>query len=173
MKKIIIVFFSMTIVALSIHAMDDWIQKYPDPNPSARVRHTMAYIGGDQMLLFGGLRSVGGTSNETWVYDLSDNTWIQKSPASQPSARYMHAMAYISGDQVVLFGGSSGSDETWVYDLSANTWTQKSPASKPSCNVASILCLLCLVPLPSTVSLLSIANISELLLVPLFHICGT
>ncbi len=116
-----------------------WTRKFPASRPSPRDFHAMAYIGGDQVLLFGGLGAVGAgfdRSDETWVYDLSDNTWTQRFPPTKPSARLFHAMANIGGDQVLLFGGSddpsgNGSDETWVYDLSDNTWTLKSPASKP------------------------------------------
>ena len=75
----------------------------------------MASLGGGQVLLFGG--SDGAYDGETWVYDLSDNTWTEKIPAASPSARVDHAMAWIGGDQVLLFGGydASGYDgETWL-----------------------------------------------------------
>ncbi len=118
-----------------------WTPKSPvgDIKPSARYGHAMTYLGGDQVLLFGGLTS-SGPNDETWGYDPSANTWTQKSPTTSPSARVFHAMAYIGGDQVLLFGGltSSGlNDETWVYDLSDNTWTQMSPVggTKPSARV--------------------------------------
>jgi hypothetical protein len=94
----------------------------------------MAYIGGDQVLLFGGY-DASGNDNETWVYDLSENAWANQNPPSQPSARTAHAMAYIGGDRVLLFGGYDASDhdnETWVYDRSENAWTNKTPASQPS-----------------------------------------
>jgi hypothetical protein len=97
----------------------------------------MAYIGGDQVLLFGG-NTASGMNNETWVYDLSANTWTQKSPVGgvKPSARTAY-MDYIGDDQVLLFGGwdypgTTYNDETWVYDLGDNTWILKSPSSKPS-----------------------------------------
>jgi hypothetical protein len=98
----------------------------------------MAYIGGDQVLLFGGMVP---NNDETWVYDLSADTWTQQSPSSHPSARWGHAMAYIGGDQVVLFGGwdNAADSETWVYDLSANTWTQQFPASHPSARFSSAM----------------------------------
>jgi len=99
----------------------------------------MAYIGDDQILLFGGVISGSNKVDDTWIYDLSANTWTQKSPVGdvKPSARAEHGMAYIGDDQVLVFGGNLSSDpwtsdETWVYDLSANTWTLKSPSSKPS-----------------------------------------
>jgi len=41
-------------------------------------------------------------------------------------------MAYLGGDQVLLYGGSNGGDETWVYSLSANNWTNTNPANNPS-----------------------------------------
>lgn len=81
----------------------DWTQKSPASKPSARTSHTMANIGGDQIVLFGGYD--GSDDDETWVYDLSDDAWTQKNPASKPSARYFHTMANIGGDQVLLFGG--------------------------------------------------------------------
>jgi N-acetylneuraminic acid mutarotase len=94
----------------------------------------MAYIGGDQVLLFGGLDGPMALDGETWVYDLSANTWTNKAPAASPSARNSHNMAYLGGDRVLLFGGYDGTydDETWVYDLSANTWTNLAPALAPS-----------------------------------------
>ena len=64
----------------------------------------MAYLGGDQVLLFGGYDG-SGYNGETWVYDLSANTWTNQAPAAAPSARDRHAMAYLGGDQVLLFGG--------------------------------------------------------------------
>jgi len=94
----------------------------------------MAYIGEDRVLLFGG--NTGGARNdETWVYDLSSNTWTQKFPTVRPSARRDHTLTSLGGDQVLLFGGnpSGGSDdETWIYDLSENTWTQMTPAVSPA-----------------------------------------
>jgi len=96
--------------------------------PSARWSHAMAYLGGDQVLLFGG--DDGSRRDDTWVYDLSANTWTNQSPAVGPTARYWHAMAYIGGVQVLLFGGADADydGETWVYNLSANTWTNQAPA---------------------------------------------
>ena len=43
----------------------------------------MAYLGGDQVLLFGG-ELPSGSSDETWVYDLSDNTWTSQVLATVP-----------------------------------------------------------------------------------------
>ena len=87
----------------------------PTPAPPARVHHPLAYLGGDQVLLFGGLS--GPYYGDTWVYDLSANTWTQSSPTPSPSARYLHALAPLGEGQALLFGGwdAGGYDaETWL-----------------------------------------------------------
>jgi Galactose oxidase, central domain len=86
-------------------------------SPSARALHAMASLGGDQVLLFGGWDDPGGYDGDTWVYDLSANTWTNMAPAAAPSARFRHAMVYLGGDQVLLFGGVDAGgrdDETWL-----------------------------------------------------------
>ena len=120
---------------------DTWTLKNPLTKPLARGLHAMASIGGDQVLLFGGAVFVvppfDPLAEETWVYDLSEDTWTLKDPPARPSARSAPAMASIGGHKVVLFGGhdletGGKSDETWVYDLSDDTWTRRNPATKPS-----------------------------------------
>jgi N-acetylneuraminic acid mutarotase len=76
--------------------------------------------------------STEGPLNDTWVFDHVNNTWIELSPESSPSARAWHAMAYDSvNDKVVLFGGGEADyifkNETWIYDPQANTWTNVTP----------------------------------------------
>ena len=119
MKNYVIIIINIAVGALSVQAADDWTQKTPSPKPSARRWHDMAYIGGDQALLFGGDVS-NSYNNETWVYDLSADTWTQDSNTSQPSARCFHALSETSMDgssYLVLFGGDDGAydDETWTF----------------------------------------------------------
>jgi len=110
-----------------------WIHKDPTSKPPRRIRHAMACIGGDKVLLFGG-SGWEDIFDDTWVYDLSENTWNQQNPSLKPPWRYCHAMAYIGRDQVLLFGGDQTKviGDTWIYDLSENTWAQQSPPEKPS-----------------------------------------
>ncbi len=93
----------------------------PGDKPSARKWFDMAYIGNNQVLLFGG-NTTDGESDETWVFNLGSSTWTKKNPANSPSARFGHKMAYIGADKVLLFGG--GNNETWIYDSNANSWVQ-------------------------------------------------
>ena len=138
-----------------------WTNKNPGGSiPSARWGHAMAWISDDQVLLFGGNDS-SGYNGETWVYDLSDNEWTNKSPAgSTPSARRYHAMEWIdddiNDDQVLLFGGQDiGGDngETWEYDLSDNAWTQIDPSTPPSARRGHNMALLQDIEAPNRVLL--------------------
>jgi len=98
------------------------------------LTHAVAYIGGDQVLMFGGL-TAAGKNDETWIFDLSDTAWTHLNPVLKPSPRNMHSLAYIGEGQVLLFGGEDAAgknDETWVFDLGDTTWIQLSPASQPS-----------------------------------------
>ena len=124
-------------VQLGLVDINSWTNKNPNQKPSGRLYHAMATISNnDTIVLFGGF-DTGGKDNETWVYDLSANSWTNKNPLGlRPSARTKHAMATIyNDDKIVLFGGhdSNGyNDETWIYDLSANTWTKMNPTIKPT-----------------------------------------
>ena len=108
-----------------------WTQDASGTSPSARYAHSMAYIGDDKVLMFGGI--VGTERNgETWVYDLSDGSWTQDASGISPSARVGHSMAYIGDDKVLLFGGFPYDDGTWIYDLSDGSWTLDASGISPS-----------------------------------------
>lgn len=126
-------FIACLLFAGAAHALDDWTQVFPSSYPSRRSQHDMAYIGDDQVLLFGGAYT--SFLGDTWFFDLGDTTWFQLNPTSLPSARLTHAMAYVGGDQVLMFGGLTAAgknDETLIFDLSDTAWINLNPASKPS-----------------------------------------
>ncbi len=118
---------------------NNWTQKTPTNKPVRRYCHAMAPIyGDDKILLFGG-DNTNGYRGDTWIYDLSNNTWKQKSPIIRPVDRYCHTMASINGtDKILLFGGynyNTGTfyyDDTWIYDLSENSWKEKTLIIKPN-----------------------------------------
>ncbi len=61
--------------------------------------------------------------------------WVQLSPATSPSPRAYHAMAYDAArGQVVMFGGNT---DTWVWD--GTNWTQKMPATSPPARTGSAM----------------------------------
>ena len=98
--------------------------------PTGRVEAGMAYFGDDQVLLFGGL-DASTTTDETWIYDLSANTWTQLSPTASPSARYYCEMAYMGNKQVLLFGGQNWNSDTQIYDQATNTWINDPNTASP------------------------------------------
>jgi hypothetical protein len=105
-------------------------------HPSARHSFAMAFISETyKIILFGGT-SLSGLDNETWMYDLTNNTWLRLKPLNSPSAREYHELEPVyNDDKVVLFGGFDGTDyldDTWVYDLSDNEWVKMIPTEKPS-----------------------------------------
>jgi hypothetical protein len=132
MKRIFIIL--CLVAATKGYCQDNWILKNPVNKPLVRTNHSMASVGNDKVLLFGGLP--GSINDETWVYDRSDNTWIFMNPSIKPSPRMGHTMANIGGDKVLLFGGTDAGGlnaETWVYDFSDNIWTLMTPVlKKPS-----------------------------------------
>lgn len=97
-----------------------------------RYYHAMAYDAArQQTVLFGG--GSGNYTNDTWVWD--GVNWMQKSPATLPTARNRHAMAYDSQRQkVVMFGGYTQTgvqlNDTWEWD--GTTWTQITPSTSPT-----------------------------------------
>lgn len=130
----------------------EWTLKNPANGPAARYDHGMARIGADKALVFSGVIGTGGgggvTDAETWVYDLSDNTWTPMSPPSTPPRRYGHAMASLGGDKVAPFGGYGPSggqygaplDDTWVYDLSEDAWSEYTESPYPSARFGHTFC---------------------------------
>lgn len=115
---------------------NSWTRMYPPDRPSGRHSHAMAMIHGtDKVLLFGGYAE-NGLSNETWLYDLSDNLWTDLTPLGGPTAREYHDMAMVyDDDRIVLFGGYLGgvyANDTWMFDLSDFAWYEMAPHDAPS-----------------------------------------
>jgi hypothetical protein len=112
---------------------DDWTETTPSISPDIEHSHAMAAVyGTDNIILFGGFN--GSYSNDTWVYDHSDELWNQTNISVRPEGRLNHAMAPIDGtDKILMFGGYTGvyEDDTWIYDYSDNSWTELNPSNKP------------------------------------------
>jgi len=117
----------------------------PINSPSARTDHVMVYDSNSmKVILYGGSDS-GGHFEDTWIYDLTTNSWTQMNPLAKPSKRIGHSMVYDSNsDQVILFGGWNTTHffaDTWVYDLTTNIWMQVNPVNPPSPrNFQSMVC---------------------------------
>lgn len=113
-----------------------WRKVTPANAPNEDTAFSMATIcNDDKAILFGGL-----FSDQTWEYDLSANSWVDKTPEPRtpnyPSGRWFPALASIYGDdKAILFGGSYGPsylEDTWEYDSSASSWFNKTKTTRPS-----------------------------------------
>jgi hypothetical protein len=119
-----------------------WTQLHPAHEPSIRSLVAIAYDPATkQVVLFGGLSSLGNTNmlNDTWVWDGTD--WMQQHPATSPPARDGAALTYDAAtNQLVLFGGGSNGprigglvppplNDTWVW--TGSNWIQQHPSTSP------------------------------------------
>jgi len=109
------------------YSENNWTKKYPNDNPSGRYGPAMCYLGNSKVILFGGSEQYGEQTNDTWIYDLNNNTWTLKNPPNNPPGRNSHDLVYIGNGKALLFGGEDEDinyfNDTWIYDLSNNTWT--------------------------------------------------
>ncbi len=105
-----------------------WTQQAPATAPISVAYFAMSYDSArGKTVLFGGQKTGGTQSNETWEWDGAN--WTQMQPATSPWARNGHTMVYDSIRRVtVLFGGTYGSD-TWEWD--GVNWTQRISAHAP------------------------------------------
>jgi hypothetical protein len=121
---------------------NNWTAVQTPISPSSRGDQRMVTVhNDDKVVLFGG-RETSVYKNDTWVFDLSDKTWTEKTP-SKPSAnnnpmiRFGHAMASFWGtDKAVLFSGKFGTlthNDLWIFDVSDGAWTRRYPTGlKPT-----------------------------------------
>jgi hypothetical protein len=124
---------------------NNWTNKTGQIKPNGRANYgTMASIFGTDKVLISGGRNVKNL-NETWVYDLSENTWVNKGPINSPGPIVAHNLVSIYGtDKVLLFGGFNigYNPYTWIYDLSDNNWTiiktPKTPPLRQSAAMATV-----------------------------------
>ena len=88
-------------------------------------------------VLFGGVENATSSStinvlSETWILNLTSNTWTNATPSTRPTiinddatdkGAYSIAFDKANGS-VILFGGTgkNGGNETWMYRVDTNTW---------------------------------------------------
>ena len=115
---------------------DEWYNRTTGVAPPARRDGAMSGIENtDKVMLFGG-NDWSKNLDDTWVYDVGDNTWTQMSPATKPPARCGHALTPVAGNESVLLFGGLGPDwfvkkDTWIYELGKDQWHNKTPLVSP------------------------------------------
>ena len=118
----------------------NWTHLTPSTSPPARYEHSMAYDSNRGVIVLFGGGYHDGTHwvllNDTWEWN--GTTWVQQNPATSPSTRYAHAMAYDSArGRTVLFGGCHYDGTHWQYlsdtwEWDGANWTASTPATVPT-----------------------------------------
>ena len=113
-----------------------FINQNPSNSPGYRNSARMVYSDPDSVfILFGGWYP-SNQLNETWIYNLNNNTWTQMYPNSSPPPRMAFGMTYDKINKtVIIFGGGRLPplfDDTWTYKFEINEWTNLYPTSSPS-----------------------------------------
>ncbi|MCA8952884.1 MAG: hypothetical protein KDE27_25465 [Planctomycetes bacterium] len=112
-----------------------WQQATTAVAPPQRTRHGLAFdVARGRSVLFGGLLSIAPVAlNDTWEWD--GGQWLAQTPATPPSGRQDHALAYDAARGVtVLFGGGTTSlatllTDTWEWN--GSNWLQRVSATTP------------------------------------------
>ncbi len=106
-----------------IYDFNRWTQIFPASSPEERFGHTAIYDSmTPQVLLYGGYSpDIDETCSDTWVFNISTSSWIQKSPSAHPEGRFFHSMVHIPNSNVsLIFGGYDPSSHPDVYF--SDTW---------------------------------------------------
>ena len=107
-----------------------WTKREPATQPPSRWNgaDVLAYDSENgRMILFGGFQWYYWF-DDTWAYDVKENTWTNLNPSASPPGRGASGIAYDSKNKVaVMFGGDSGWYEpekalhdTWIYKYLPN-----------------------------------------------------
>ena len=95
--------------------------------PAAREDHTWTLDdAGEVAYLFGG-RDGSTVFDDTWKFDLADDTWTKLEPASAPPARFGHEAVWVEGIGLVVFAGQADPQtffgDLWAYDPDSDDWS--------------------------------------------------
>ena len=117
---------------------DTWTKVDPATSLPSRYWHTLAY---DEdrgaMVVFGGSGERDAVLDDTWLYDLSTNTWERLYTDERPPERENSALVYDPvHDSLILFGGlvefgEPPRGDLWVLDTAEGTWREILPEATP------------------------------------------
>ena len=138
MKKLLLLFIFFSATNVFAHN-GKWTQMHPETSPPPRADYGMAYLGDDKVMIFGGYSYYPDTPtetvNDTWIYDLSENTWTEIITDIKPEPRYIFVMSRLEDGKAILFGGVSEESlylgDTWIFDSNELSWTEIHPEKSP------------------------------------------
>lgn len=111
-------------------ATDTWTALPSGATP--RSNHIAAVVG-DRLVVHGGSESTDGLSflplGDTWVFELTSETWSQLATTGDPSPRLFHAVAASSAALFMFGGGDENAfvgpffNDLWALDVQSGAWT--------------------------------------------------
>jgi hypothetical protein len=119
-----------TIINADIFIFDESLNKWnkfiPKINNLYRSSSSMVNLTKNFTFVFGGgtQGNPGSTaedqfSDDSWILDMDDSTWIELNLNLKPQGRYHHNMAKIGDGKVLLFGGvkkGNALNDTWLFE---------------------------------------------------------
>lgn len=98
-------------------------------SPSPRSGHSLTWIGGTYMVLFGGRGSGYEVLNDVWLFDVGGDgpEWkelkLSGLASEMPLPRVGHSATLILGNKILIYGGEDSErhrkDDFWVLDIGA------------------------------------------------------
>lgn len=117
--KFIVFIIALTLFTISSYSQyGHWEKLNPAVSPPVRVGFGMANLKDNIVMIFGG-DGEKSFLDDTWIFDLTKNTWVEVKSTVHPSKRYLPAMAKIADGKVLLFSGDAGvnqTNDTWLFD---------------------------------------------------------
>ena len=112
---------------------DTWTKLDAAISLPQRYWHTIAYDAGrGALVVFGGTGTTTPVLDDTWLYDLSSNTWERLDTDVNPPERENSALVYDPvHEKLILFGGlrevgEPPLDDLWILDTVEGTWREVS-----------------------------------------------
>ncbi len=113
----------------------EWSEVFPVDQPLERYGLVMAYDDTIQKIVMTCGNSPQGHLDDTWWYDVSENTWEEQTTTGTRYGLKWPSMVFDSSIQrCILFGGQIGDDpvdHTWSYDATENAWERHYPNESP------------------------------------------
>ena len=123
-NNVMVLLFYLDVWTYSLDT-NTWTKREPATQPPLRWTgmDVLAYDSENgRMILFGGFQWYQWF-DDTWAYNVKENTWTNLNPSVSPPGRGAHGIVYDSKNKVVvMFGGDSGwydpgklLSDTWIY----------------------------------------------------------
>jgi len=121
----------------NLKIINEFKEIYTSTYPSKRRKFAFVEISDSKLLLFGGTidTTTLDASNQTWIFDLENNSWQILNLSSAPIKRAgISAVFDEITNKVLIFGGVGETyfDDTWIFDVGNFEWQRIVTSTHPS-----------------------------------------